>query len=49
MLNDPCRILLVEDEAEDANLIQKMLGDVYSSFFERGFDIIRVETLAEAK
>lgn len=49
MLNDPCRILLVEDEAEDANLIKTMLGDVYSSFFERGFDIIRVETLAEAK
>lgn len=49
MLNYPCRVLLVEDEPEDSNLIKKILSNVDSSFFELGFVVICAETLAEAK
>ena len=33
MLNHSCRVLLVEDEPEDANTIQTMLSDASSTFF----------------
>lgn len=49
MLDYPCRVLLVEDEPEDAKVIQTMLSDVKSAFFKRGFELTRAETLAQAK
>ena len=49
MLDSPCRILLVEDEPEDIEIVQSMLHNVRSSFFERGFQLTCAETLSIAK
>ena len=49
MLNYPCRILLIEDEIEDIQTVQTMLGDVRSAFFSEGFELTNAETLSEAQ
>ena len=49
MLDCPCRVLLVEDDSEDIELIKNMLADARSAFFQRGFELACAETLAEAK
>lgn len=49
MLDYPCRVLLIEDELEDVDIIQTILGDVKSTFFQRGFKLVCAETLTEAK
>ena len=49
MLNCPCQVLLVEDELEDIEVVRDMLDDTRSAFFKRGFELICVETLSEAK
>ena len=49
MLDCPCRVLLVEDEPEDVEIVKTMLEDSRSSFFKRGFDLACAETLSEAK
>ena len=49
MLDYPCRVLLIEDEPEDINTIQTILGDVKSAFFQRGFELVCRETLTKAK
>lgn len=48
--NSPCRVLLVEDELEDIEIVQAMLDDdTRSTFFKRGFDLTCAETLSSAK
>ena len=49
MLDYPCRVLVVEDDPEDIELIKNMLADARSSYFQRGFELAYAETLAEAK
>ena len=49
MLDCPCRVLLVEDEPEDVNIVTTMLQDSRSAFFTRGFELACAETLSEAK
>ena len=49
MLDFPCRVLLVEDEPEDIDIVKTMLRDSCSAFFKRGFDLACAETLSEAK
>ena len=49
MLNSPCRVLLIEDELEDREIVTGMLQDVRSTFFTQGFKLTCAETLAEAK
>lgn len=49
MLNSPCRVLLVEDEAEDIENVANMLGNVSSTFFRQGIELKYAETMAEAK
>ncbi len=49
MLSSTCRVLLVEDELEDIDLVTKMLEGVRSSFFPRGIELSCAETLSEAK
>ena len=49
MLRSPCRVLLVEDELEDLNIVAEMLGDSRSAFFTQGFELTSAETLSEAK
>lgn len=49
MLNSPCRVLLVEDESEDIDIVTSMLKDVRSAFFPQGFELTCAETLREAK
>lgn len=49
MLNFPCRVLLVEDELEDIEIVQSMLHDVRSPYFRQGFELTSVKTLAEAR
>ena len=49
MLKSPCRILLVEDELEDIEIVRDMLDDTHSAFFKRGFKLTCAETLSGAK
>ena len=49
MLRSPCRVLLIEDELEDLKIVEGMLSDARSSFFQRGFELTCAETLSEAK
>ena len=49
MLRSPCRVLLVEDELEDIEIVKDMLNDTRSAFFKRGFELTCAETLSEAK
>ena len=49
MLDFPCRVLLVEDNPEDIELVEDMLGDARSTFFKQGFELACAETLSEAK
>jgi len=49
MLDCPCRVLLVEDEPDDVNIVTAMLQDVRSAFFKQGFELSCAETLSEAK
>lgn len=49
MLEHSCRVLLVEDEQEDIETVQTMLSDARSAFFQRGFELVCAETLAQAK
>ena len=48
MLRSPCRVLLVEDELEDIEIVKDMLNDTRSAFFKRGFELTCAETLLEA-
>ena len=49
MLDCPCRVLLVEDEPEDIDIVKTMLQNSRSAFFRRGFKLACAETLSEAK
>ena len=49
MLKSPCRILLVEDELEDIEIVRDMLDDTHSAFFKRGFKLTCAEPLSGAK
>ena len=49
MLKSPCRVLLVEDELEDIEIVRGMLDHARSAFFTRGFELTCTETLSEAK
>ena len=49
MLNYPCRILLIEDEIEDIEIVRTMLSGVRSAFFREGLELTSAETLSEAQ
>ena len=49
MLNYPCRILLIEDEIKDINIVRAMLSDVRSAFFREGLELSSAETLSQAQ
>ena len=49
MLDYPCRVLLVEDEPDDVDIVKTMLQNSRSAFFRRGFELACAETLFEAK
>lgn len=49
MLNFPCRVLLVEDELEDIEIVQAMLRDARSPYFKQGFELTSAKTLAKAQ
>lgn len=49
MLDLPCRVLLIEDEPEDAEIVENMLRGVRSAFFKKGIELACVETLSQAK
>ena len=49
MLNYPCKVLLIEDEANDVDTVRRMLGEINSAFFGQGFKLTCAETLSDAQ
>jgi DNA-binding response OmpR family regulator len=49
MLDRCCRVLLVEDDPEDTETIQKLLANAQSASFQKGFELVCTETLREGR
>ncbi|MEQ8542101.1 MAG: response regulator [Coleofasciculus sp. D1-CHI-01] len=49
MLDHRCRILLVEDDPDDLEKLEKLITNAKSPSFSRGFELICAETLEEGR